>query len=630
MNKRHKIILSNNHIYKEIELTQDAHQVKVGTGVDCDIRLRKDLFFGQIEILLVRTDMTWTVYCSDNLYLTAGDIRKFVTKKLSHGDSLEVKYQETDNFVFSLDFLIDFDDGKRKYERCVNVAGVSTISIGCAKSNNIVLGSTFVKDDQVKLVKKQEGYVLDIQKTTYGVCLNGRKAQSNDTINNGDFMSVSDFFFYYKDGNLWTEIRSDLEVKSLTYTDYPNQGTYPKFNRNTRIKPVVCDEKIEMLDPPAVPQKPKENVFQQLLPSLGMLLAAGVMVILYNSPTMLIMSGITGGISIITAIMTIRNNRKEYNESVADRLQKYNAYVDNKRHEIEMFRSQERSDLEELYISQEVARQRFAGFSSSLFDRTQEDEDYLCVRLGSGDVESRRVIDYRKQERLEVGDELQQIPGQLCSEYRFVHDAPIICDFKQINALGIVGKEEYRFELLKNVVIDIAARQYFSDVKMVFIAEKHHRECVYWLRMLPHVYNEAIGVRNIVCDDESKNLIFEYLYKELTFREQQKKHQDNIVIFFFDEYGFKTHPISKFVDKAKDLGVTFVFFGASRAEIPQGCEYVVDIEDQQNAVLINSQNMGDSVPFAYPTLSDKQATDIVRLLAPVYTEEISLEGSPLF
>ncbi|MGM9603394.1 MAG: type VII secretion protein EssC [Faecousia sp.] len=601
--------------------------MKVGTGVDCDIRLRKDLFFGQIEILLVRTDATWAVYCSDNLYLTAGDIRKFVTKKLSHGDSLEVKYQETDNFVFSLDFLIDFDDGKRKYERCVHVAGVSAISIGCAKSNNIVLGSAFVKDDQVKLVKKQDSYALDIQQTTYGVYLNGRKAQSNDTINNGDFMSVSDFFFYYKDGNLWTEIRSDLEVKSLTYTDYPNQGTYPKFNRNTRIKPVVCDEKIEILDPPAVPQKPKENVFQQLLPSLGMLLAAGVMVILYNSPTMLIMSGITGGISIITAIMTLRNNRKEYIEGVADRLQKYNAYVDNKRQEIEMFRSQERSDLEELYISQEVAQQRFIGFSSSLFDRTQEDEDYLCVRLGSGDVVSRRVIDYKKQERLEIGDELQQIPEQLCSEYKFVHDAPIVCDFKQINAVGIVGKEEYRFEFLKNVVIDIAARQYFSDVKMVFVAEKHHRECVYWLRMLPHVYNEAIGVRNIVCNDESKNLIFEYLYKELTFREQQKKHQDNIVIYFFDEYGFKTHPISKFVDKAKDLGVTFVFFGASRAEISQGCEYVVDIEDQQNAVLINSQNMGDSVPFAYPTLSDEQATDIVRLLAPVYTEEISLEGT---
>ena len=81
MNTRHKIILSNNHIYKEIELSPEAHQVKVGTGVDCDVRLHKDLFFGAIELVFVKTDSQWSVYCSDNLYLTVGDIRKFVTKK---------------------------------------------------------------------------------------------------------------------------------------------------------------------------------------------------------------------------------------------------------------------------------------------------------------------------------------------------------------------------------------------------------------------------------------------------------------------------------------------------------------------------------------------------------------------
>lgn len=627
MNKRHKIILSNNHLYKEIELGQDVHQVRIGTNVDCDIRLRRDLFFGQIEILLVKTNADWTVFCSDNLYLTAGDIRKFVTKKLSHGDSLEVKYQETDNYVFTFDFLIDFDDGKRQYERCVHIGDASSISIGCSQSNNIVLGSAFVKDDQVTLVKKSIGYELEIQNTTYGVYVNGQKAKTKDVIHSGDFLSISDFFFYFKNDKLWTEIRSDLTINSLPYTDRPNQGSYPKFNRNTRIKPVVCDDKIEILDPPNAPEKPKENIFQQLLPSVGMLLAASVMVVIYNSPSMLIMSGITGCISIITAIFTLRNNRKEYDTNVAERIEKYNTYVKKKRQEIEEFRNQEHTELEDLYISQGTAKDRFVSFSSSLFDRTQEDQDYLCVRLGCGDVESRREISYKKQEKLEIGDELQQLPEKICDEYKFVHDAPVVCDFKETNAVGVVGKAEYRFEFLKNIVIDIAARQFFSDVKMVFVAENNHKDQVYWLRMLPHVFNDTIGVRNIACDDESKNLIFEYLYKELSFREQEKKHEDNIVVFFYDEYGFKSHPISRFIDKAKDLGVTFVFFGDTKADVPQGCGYIVEIQDRQNAALINSQNKAESVSFVYPTVSDEQAADIVQLLAPVHTEEISLEGT---
>ena len=70
MNSRYKIILSSNNIYKEIELAPDAQHVKVGTGVDCDIRLRKEFFFGQIELLFIKNGTEWAVHCSDNLYLT--------------------------------------------------------------------------------------------------------------------------------------------------------------------------------------------------------------------------------------------------------------------------------------------------------------------------------------------------------------------------------------------------------------------------------------------------------------------------------------------------------------------------------------------------------------------------------
>ena len=52
--KRYKVTLSSNTVYKEIELASDLQQVKVGTGVDCDIRLRKELFFGQIELTFIK------------------------------------------------------------------------------------------------------------------------------------------------------------------------------------------------------------------------------------------------------------------------------------------------------------------------------------------------------------------------------------------------------------------------------------------------------------------------------------------------------------------------------------------------------------------------------------------------
>ena len=625
MESRYKVIISNKNIYKEIELPVDAKEVKLGTSVDCDVRLHKSLFFDQIELVFSKGDSGWSVMCSDNLYLTAGDVRKLITKNLVHGDSLTVKYQKSDNEVFLFDFLIDFDNGKTKYERIIDLTGVSTFTIGAAGTSNIVIGSSYVSRDEIELTKKNSSLLLIVKHSNFGVYHNGNRIEKQAEIKNGDFFSISDFFFYFKNETLRTEIRPDMSVNSLGYIDADAPNDYPMFSRKTRIKTVVSDEKIEILDPPAKPQKPKNDLFMRLLPSFGMLIAAGVMA--YFGSMMIVMSVISGIMSVFTAIMSIRERNKDYKEGSAARIEKYKAYVSKKKAEIQAYRNQEHNELDELYVPQEIEIARFASFSSDLFDRSPEDEDFLCVRLGSGDVESRREIVYKKQEKLEVEDELQQIPENIYNEYRYIHNAPIVCDLKEVDAVGIVGAPSYRFEILKNIIIDLAARHYQTDVKMMFVVEPQNKDNIRWIRFLPHVYNDSLGIRNIVCDAESKNILFEYLYKELTFRESSKQLDFHIVVFFFDEFGFKSHPILKFIDTAKDLGVTFVFFGNAKADTPLGCDIIIDIKDEKRAVLINTHDKNESFDFIYPHISTTQAESIISVLAPVYTEEISLEGT---
>lgn len=625
MQSRYKIVISSRTIYKEIDLAPEFNEVRVGTETDCDVRLRKDMFFEKIELSFVQNNGSWSLFCSENLYLDIGDVRKLLTKMLVHGDVFYVKYQNSDNDVFAVEFLIDFDNGRRKYERAINVSGCSSIRIGVDNSNQIILNSPYVSNDAIELKRYGNGYQLLVYQTTFGVYHNGAKASGNTIISNGDFFSVSDFIFYYKDGVLWTEIREGMYLNGVSCGDYPEQNSYPKFNRNTRVKTVVRDDKIEILDPPAKPQKPKNNLFMKLLPSMGMLLAAGVMAAFGGA--MIIMSAISGLMAIFTTIMGIKEGNKEYKVGVKERYEKYTAYIEKKRAEIERSREQEKKELEDIYVSQSVNGQRFTAFSADLFDRSPADEDFLCVRLGSGNVESKRTVDYKKQEKLEIEDDLQLLPEKIYDEFRNVHSAPIVCDFKRFNAVGVIGSIEYRFELLKNMVVDLVARHYFSDVQFVFVANNDHRDYIQWLRLLPNVYNNEVGIRNVVTDDESKNIIFEFLYKELTIREQNKTYKENIVVFFFDEYGFKSHPISKFISKAKDLGVTFVFFGDDISGIPQGCGNVVSIADSQSAVLINTENRAESLSFVYASLPNEQVQSIVQLMAPVYTEEISLEGT---
>lgn len=626
MENRYRIILTGKNLYKEAELLPDMKNIRLGTATECEIRLRRELFFGQIELTFVQNDGSWSVLCSDNLYLNVGDARKLFTLRLSHGSTFSINYQDSNTELFTVEFLIDFENERKKFTRSIDIRGVSSFGIGAGQENQIILVSRYVKNDSLLLSQANNTLTLNIRNTTYGVYINGRRAQNGEKIQNGDFFSISDAIFYYKDGLLWTENSDVVRINRLTYSDEERQQAYPMFKRNSRVKVVPSEEKIEILDPPAKPEKPKANILQRLLPSMGMLIASGVMAFI-GSPTMLIFSGISGVMAIVTAVIGMKEGKKEFEQKTRDRFEKYNAYISNKRVEIEQARQEERTVLEEIYVSDEVARQNLTNFAYNLFDRSADDEDFLCVRLGTGNVAAKREINYKKQEKLEIEDDLQLMPAQLSDEYRTVQGAPVVCDLKAVNAVGVTGTIGCQFAMLKCMVLDIVARQYHSDVQLVFVADEANKDHVWRYRMLPHVYNEALHTRNIVCNAESKNLIFEYLYKELSQREQSKSHGSNIVVFFLNESGFNSHPISKFVDKAKDLGVTFVFFGQERADIAQGCGALIEVLDMRQGVLVDTSDKNHSTKFIYNPIDDETMDSIVSLLTPVYTEEISLEGT---
>ena len=627
MEERYKIIVSSRNLYEEFEIPEGKSTVKVGTGVGCDFRLHRDLFFEPIELSFIKNNTTWSLFCSENLYASSGDSRRLMTLPIKHGDVFSVKYQDSDNDVFNVEFLINFDINKRTYERAIDVSETSAIKIGSDASCHIRLTSPFVKNDLIELQRKKDSFSLHINKTTYGVYHNGVKVNNSCVINNGDFFSISDFIFYCKNDVIWTEIREDIKVFGLSVSDYHTPNGYPKFKRNTRIKTVLNKEKIEVLDPPSKPQKTKSNLLLSLLPSLGMLLTSGLMASMGG--TMIVFSLISGGMAIVTAILTAIQNKVDFKKESRDRIEKYRKYADNKKIEIIEYRNEERDTLEQIYTDINVEQSLIKNFSSDLFDREILDDDFLHVRLGLGSIKASRNIEYKKQERLEVEDDLQLIPEGLANEFSILDNAPVVCDFKKDNSIGIIGKEEYRFSIMKNIIVDICTRQYYTDVQMFFVASKKHSEKVKWLRFLPNVNNEDANFRNIVCDDESKNKVFDFLFKELSQREQEKKEKyaKHIIVFFYDDLGFQTHPISKFTNKIKDLAMTFVFMADSKGEIPQGCTSLIILDSNKTGSLVSSSNQDEQIKFTYDVIDDKAANQIVQFLAPVYTEEISLEGS---
>lgn len=632
MNYGYRVKIYGKHVYKEAQLASNVTRFRIGTGLDCDLRFHKESFFEEFELTLNFVENEWVISCSDNVFVDLGDIRKIATKNLVHGDDFKIKYQESGNDVIRIEFLCDFDNEKKDYSRIIDVSRNTNVSIGNFGSANIAITGDYVENDRVELSRNNNDFNIVSQKTKYGIYINGRLAKTGDVINDGDFFSIANYSFYLRNGQLRTG--TNVNVNGLNFIDLEEEASYPKFNRNTRLKTVIDETSIQVLDPPDKPQKPEGNIVMQLLPAVFMLgmtvVVRGFMSNSSNS-SFIIFSACSMGMGIVTSVVSIITDRKKYKKGIADRIESYNDYINNKKEEIKACRDDELSRLNDMFIDTAKEIANVDEFSGDLFDKISTDDDFLRVRVGKGLVPAKRKISIKEQEKFASDDELMAIPGQVAEEYKCIEDAPVSIDCLNDNVVGIVGTENQKFTFVKSLTVDICTRHYYKDVQLFYLVDGDKIEdYIKWVKWFPHVTNPTSGLRNIVFDDDSKAQIFEYLYVELGKRAQAKKEEvfpNHIVIFVLNDWGIKTHPVSQYITNAAALGATFIFLENQKKELPLGCEEVIFLEDNYYGTLVKTSEKDNKAYFKYDAVQDFALERIARRLAPVYCEEISLENT---
>ena len=635
MNNRYKITISNNNIYKEIELDQECQQLKVGTDIDCDVRLRKELFFGSVKLLFVRNGEEWSVFCSDNIYLTSGDVRKLLTKNLVHGDSLNVRYQESDQYVFSLEFYIDFDYENKEYDVEINVRNQSQIKIG-GSDGNIRFTDELLGDDSMILQISNGKVMIHDNQSKYGVFVNGAKINQSAEIKDYDFFSIVGFSFYYKAGKLYTSANNTMKISGLESKKIGTSSShfrYPKFNRNSRVQYVVSEDELEIQQAVQKPSKSKKNIVMSLVPSLVML---GMTIVLRGivggGGSFVIYSAVSMGVGVAMTVVSFVKENKDYKKEWQERIDRYNEYIEEKKKVIEESRANELRVRNLIYVSLEDSIREVDTFGTRLFERSYGDKDFLQIYLGRGRVESSSPVTYNKQEFADLEDPLQKIPEEVAEQYRYIDNAPIVSDLNTSCGIGVVGPKPILEQFLKNMTLDIGIRHFYNEVKLVYILADDYVKKMKWVRWLHNVENTRLDVKNIVCDEESKNAILEDLYITLSMREnavaasKDVRFDEQYVVFVTDATSISTHPVSKYIKECTQYGFTFVFLEEYEEFLPQGCTEIIRIEDAENGCILKSEN-GDSVfNFAFPAVPNDVAENVVLKLGAITVDEVSLEG----
>jgi len=637
MNGRYKIIISNKNLYKEIELTPNDNEIKVGTSQDCNVRLRRELFFSPIELFFNKNGSDWTLGCSDNLYFTMGDVRKLYTKKLSHGDELFLKYQDSDNDVFSISFMIDFDYTKKDYDLEIELPEEKKIKIGGADDSSIILSDSYLGKDSFMIDCSKDKVMLYDNNSKYGVYVNGSKINKSFRLKEHDFFSIAGFSFYYKDGKIFTSSNNKgMKIKDLKFRLLEKQETqlkYPKFNRNSRVQYIIPKEKLEIQQAMQRPQKPKKNLVMSLIPSIVMLSMTIILRgVIGGGGAFVIYSAVSMGIGIIMSVVAFIKEGKDYKKDIKERNVSYNRYIREKTEIIENARANEFRIRNLIYESLENSIKEVDNYGSRLFEKTPDDKDFLQIYLGKGRVESVNQIEYNKQEFMDSEDPLATIPEEVAEKYRYIDNVPIISDFKSSCGVGVVGPKDVLEQILKNMTVDICVRHFYNEVKLVYILSNDYSSKMKWLRWLRNVDNFKLDIKNIVCDEESKNIILEDLYITLSARESAAVENKEIifpehyVVFVTDASSISKHPVSKYIKNCSAYGFTFVFFEEHEDMLPQGCKEIIRLNDSDTGNILNTENGDIITEFKFPIISEDVAERVALKLGAVLVDEVSLES----
>lgn len=631
MNYQYKVIVRNRTVYKEFEIHPELKKVKLGTTANCEFRVDPEAFFESFELELDYQDQNWGILCTDTVYLSTGDMRKLISTEIRHGDVLSVRYASSGDEVFELRFMIDFDAKIQRFDARVRLQENVQLLLGGDSGCNLLLKSEFCRSSEVKLCFRNPGLLVQEIHFKYGLLCNGRQVKENVLVGEYSFLSIADTGFYYKDQYLYfdSEKVESSNIQAEYLEDKSNCFQYPLFNRSTRLQTVLDLEPIEILDPPDKPKKPKKNVIMALLPAIIMLAVTIVVRGFMSSTnsTFIIISVISMTMGIITSAASIITERKEYRIESRQRVEKYSAYLEKKKEEISLARQKELDVLNDTYLDLKEGIALVEKFNGRLFERLPEDKDFLYVFLGRGKVKAAREINYRKRERYDVEDELLELPEKIYRNFFYIEYAPITVNLRAANAVGIIGDPPVLYEAFKNIILDISIRQYYTDVQLFVFLDEFESKQYQWIRLLPHLHMNHEAERNIVCDNESKNNIFEFLYKELTRREEEGGSYPYLIIIVKAEIGLKSHPISRFVPNASKLNTVFIFFEKTEELLPLCCDEMIHFETAESGYVVQSKNKDAESNFEFETIDDELAEKVVRRLAPIYCEEISLESS---
>lgn len=618
-------------------------------NTDTEIILKKEMF-GFVEDLILNlevVDKEWHIKDTEKYMVT----KQYGTEgaPLQNGDILTVKADEGQLSLIVRETECSFSVFS-KYD----LADISSLSIGSENTNHIVYQyQSLVSRHHAVLQRTAMGFTLE-DKSANGTFVNGRKVSGNYELKTGDCINIfglkivylGTLIAVYSPEENYFAVWDGLKAYRQTLQQ-PTEGkkTIPEkkfFHRSPRNYAQPDNDVIEIEAPPAPKEVSKRPLWMTIGPSFTMMipmLSGSILAIISarsegRNAGMYMYTGIITAIGsaligVYWAITNLRYNKKEIEKGEQTRFQAYGDYLIRCADDIREKYEKTRSTLLAMYPPAQVVV-NYGKDSTELWNRNRKHEDFLCERLGTGDLPFPMGINVPKEKFTLVSDELSEKPQMIKQQYSTMYEVPVNVNLLAHKLIGVVGGEHKKgaYEIIRLLTAQIAANNCYTDVKLIYLYDRNkddeNWEYTHWL---PHVWSEDKKTRYVASDkSEASDILFE-LTQILRMRaedEQQKKitlPKPYYVLVVSDVELLEGELITKYIYECEDCyGLTTLILSESREQLPNECEFLIEKDNEYSGMFNLSQE--DNLPIVFDSVSCDQVEKFARKLLPIEVREV--------
>lgn len=444
--------------------------------------------------------------------------------------------------------------------------------------------------------------------STNGVLVDGEAITGATKISSSDAVMVGE-----------TTLRFRFSAVEAAEDD--SAGPVVRFNRPPRVFRPFKGREVRLPAPPSDPQKHRFSITPALAP---LIMVLGMFLYYQNRdedfPLIFL------AFMLISPVMVLGSYFENKRGSRIDYAEKLDEHSEVRSRVVVTLDA----DLEEEVASRHreaPSADEILGFalgpSARLWERHSDEEEFLTLRLGRAEQDSRNEVVLDSGGSRKLRDQMQKIPPR----YARIPDLPVVASLIDVGGLGVAGPIEEANALTRALILQLAGLHAPSDVVIATLLGEAEAALWQWLGWLPHVRSSVSPVSGSHCgvDPNTCSVLLGELLHELERRVAEvKEHRDNAslspaVVVLIDEGA----PVDRtrllpLLEAGPSLGLYFVWIGSTRARLPRACGAVLDLQSRSGDMTLGYRKSGDEIgAVEIEVTTEEQAEEFARLLSPV-------------